>query len=97
MFIGEFGCVIPLLLQAYPPSVKLPNSTYWERVFVKLPFKSRSNEYQRVAADEGEQSKADIGETLAGWRMCLMWFPAFFDSQCERSASSSRQSAERLS
>jgi hypothetical protein len=87
MFIGEFGCVLPLLYQCYGKSETMPDSTYLERILARLPIRQpRKREgYQQVASDEGENvntpPKVEIGETLAGWRMLLMWFPAFFDSK----------------
>jgi hypothetical protein len=34
------------------------------------------HQYAPVGEDEGEEE-----ETLSGWRMGWMWFPAFFDSE----------------
>lgn len=46
--------------------------------------KAKPHEYTHVAGDEDEDVVAE--ETLTGWRMCWMWFPAFFDSEshCEQ-------------
>ncbi|AFR98691.1 integral membrane protein [Cryptococcus neoformans C23] len=72
MFIGEFMCGIPLLWAYY----KNRNAT-----------KTRPEGYSRVATDEVENEEEehplghhhDQGQLLSGWRMCLLWFPAFFD------------------
>lgn len=75
MFIGEFMCGIPLLWAYY----KNRNAT-----------KTRPEGYSRVATDEVENEEEehplghhhDQGQLMSGWRMCLLWFPAFFDSEC---------------
>ncbi|ODO09915.1 hypothetical protein I350_02138 [Cryptococcus amylolentus CBS 6273] len=64
MFIGEFGCCLPLLWSYYHGPTTQPE------------------EYSRVDDHLEEDSEAedeDAGHVLQGWRMCWMWFPAFFD------------------
>ncbi|KAE8542190.1 hypothetical protein D1P53_001675 [Cryptococcus gattii VGV] len=70
MFIGEFMCGLPLL---------------WAYYKKRKAMKTRSEGYSRVATEENEEEHHllghhhDHGQLLSGWRMCWLWFPAFFD------------------
>lgn len=72
MFIGEFGCVIPLL---------------WQSQTRRRRRKALAAGYQAVPTDDGDvDGEAGGGEVegglnpLTGFAVCWMWFPAFFDS-----------------
>ncbi|ADV25777.1 integral membrane protein [Cryptococcus gattii Ru294] len=70
MFIGEFMCGLPLL---------------WAYYKKRKAMKARSEGYSRVATEENEEEHHllghhhDHGQLLSGWKMCWLWFPAFFD------------------
>lgn len=72
MFIGEFMCGLPLL---------------WAYYKKRKAVKTRPEGYSRVATEESEEEHHllghhhDHGQLLSGWRMCWLWFPAFFDSE----------------
>ena len=73
MFIGEFGCVIPLL---------------WQSQTRRRRRKALAAGYQAVPANADDADDADIEpreaearlNPLTGLAVCWMWFPAFFDS-----------------
>ena len=75
MFIGEFGCVIPLL---------------WQSQTLRRRRKARAQGYQAIpqngdATEEQEEevtgeAEGDGVKPLTGLAVCWMWFPAFFDS-----------------
>ena len=73
MFIGEFGCCLPLIWRYFTSNPK------------RSPFSKATNDsqgYTQVAQDEGEPTPAmDVDEHLTGWRIGLLWFPAFCDSE----------------
>ncbi|TYJ56468.1 hypothetical protein B9479_002871 [Cryptococcus floricola] len=90
MFIGEFGCCLPLLWSYYHGREKKtssgPQASVFSRIVARLPLGSgpttQPEEYSRVDDHFEEDSEAedeDAGHVLQGWRMCWMWFPAFFD------------------
>jgi hypothetical protein len=73
MFIGEFGCVIPLL---------------WQSQTRRRRRKALAAGYQALATDEhaedgvaGEEVGQPALNPLTGFAVCWMWFPAFFDSE----------------
>jgi hypothetical protein len=69
MFIGEFLCCIPLVWQ-------YARSSQQGTVFSRIAriWEPRPAGYAPVGEEEED-------ETLCGWRMCWMWFPALFDSE----------------
>jgi hypothetical protein len=90
MFIGEFLCIIPLLWQHLQDSTKNeappPDASIFTRIIARVSLRTApggQHGYTHVAGDEDdEEPEADDSdvERLTGWRMCWMWFPAFFDS-----------------
>jgi len=96
MFIGEFFCCIPLLwayFNAKPKGALNPQASVFTRILSRIPLGTGStttpNDYTPVLADEDSSEDGEdedelvqrrLDNTLSGWRMCLMWFPAFFDS-----------------
>ena len=73
MFIGEFGCVIPLL---------------WQSQTLRRRRKALAAGYQAVATDEhagadeeAQEEQESALNPLTGFAVCWMWFPAFFDSK----------------
>lgn len=106
MFIGEFLCVIPLLISYHSkqqrqrkllPGSAVNQASVFTRILARLPLGTGStahpNGYAAVGEEEAEEEdelldehddvamKPDQGDTLSGWRVCWMWFPAFFDSE----------------
>ncbi|ORX37175.1 hypothetical protein BD324DRAFT_625068 [Kockovaella imperatae] len=83
MFIGELGCGLPLLYRCIVQATKRKDGkSFPGRVLAAWPGDgSASTEgYNQVAQDEGEVApKPDFEERLTGWKVCLLWFPAFFD------------------
>jgi cbb3-type cytochrome oxidase subunit 3 len=74
MFIGEFGCCIPIIY------------AYLRKKSKKASAAKYSILTQDDAADDGtsdvdEVVEAEVPNALSGTRMLWMWFPAFFDSQ----------------
>lgn len=97
MFIAEFSCIIPLIITTWRSSSPNPAPTGDVSIISKLTARLRPGAgpgnapqgYSQVASDEdvGEETvKVDSEQPLAGWAMCWMWFPAFFDSE-DRSVS----------
>ncbi len=87
MFIGEFGCCIPLLYTYFTTQTKsnaiTPEASILTRILARLP--GNATGYTHVPAeDDSDEDEAvailELDDTLSGWRMCWMWFPAFFDS-----------------
>ena len=75
MFIGEFGCCLPLIWRYFTSGAK-------GSPFSKASSDSRG--YTAVAQDDGETAPVtdgEVGQQLTGWRICLLWFPAFCDSE----------------
>jgi hypothetical protein len=106
MFIGEFLCVIPLLISYHteqqrqrklPQGSTVNQASVFTRILARLPLGTGStahpNGYAAVGEEEADEedelldehddvaTKLDHGDTLSGWRVCWMWFPAFFDSE----------------
>ncbi|KAK4688383.1 hypothetical protein P7C73_g1737, partial [Tremellales sp. Uapishka_1] len=92
MFIGEFFCCLPLIWRYYSkpskPDVLPPQASMFTRILARLPYGPSSTVpegygYLGTEEDEeeteGDSVKLEIDDTLSGWRVCWMWFPAFFD------------------
>lgn len=69
MFVGEFLCCIPLIWT-------YARSSQEGSTFSRISKIWKGNEYTLVGEDDEE-----VEDSLTGWRMCWMWFPAFFDSE----------------
>ncbi|WVQ65327.1 uncharacterized protein L199_003503 [Kwoniella botswanensis] len=86
MFAGEFLCFIPLLLSYHNRANKViapPQASMFTRILARLPLGQRSGHYETLDEedDENQPLLASVSEDklLTGWRVCWMWFPAFFD------------------
>ncbi|KAK6907786.1 hypothetical protein I203_101787 [Kwoniella mangroviensis CBS 8507] len=86
MFAGEFLCFIPLLLSYHNRADKViapPQASMFTRILARLPLGQRSGPYEALDEEEDENQPliASVSEDklLTGWRVCWMWFPAFFD------------------
>ena len=97
MFVGEFLCVLGLAWTSYSKSKKLsstqPQVSIFTRIMARLPVGTVTPSYHPVGQDDDSSEvedevpeelgvKLDEDNALTGWRMLLMWFPAFFDSMC---------------
>ena len=93
MFIGAFVCCLPLLWTYYvnpaTSSALPPQASLFTRILSRFPRSTStipsSEGYTAISPDEDENSDSDpvvleLDDTLRGWRVCWMWFPAFFDS-----------------
>ena len=97
MFIGEFGCCIPLIWRYYTTPTKTnalpPQASVFTRILARLPLgtgpTTAPDEYRPVAETEDSSDDDDVvvsirlepNDALTGCRVCWMWFPAFFDSK----------------
>lgn len=93
MFIGEFLCCLPLIWSQLARHYKedkngsLKDQVLW--VLGRTP--DERGQYQSLGAsgddideDGGEHGERHVmSDSLTGRRMLWMWFPAFFDSECD--------------
>jgi hypothetical protein len=92
MFVGEFLCCVPLLWKYRHTPAKTtalgPDASLFTRILARVPLgtgPSAPQSYTHVAGYESddqddESAVVQLDDTLSGWRVCWMWFPAFFDS-----------------
>lgn len=69
MFIGEFFCCLPLIWKYFSQ----------KRQGTESMFASENAEENRLL--DGGSIDVEDDNALKGWRVCWMWFPAFFDSE----------------
>jgi hypothetical protein len=81
-------------MTAKPKADKDPQASVFTRILSRIPLGTAStttpNQYAPVhddddSSEDGEEDDEAVrwqavDNSLSGWRMCLMWFPAFFDS-----------------
>ncbi|EIW67703.1 integral membrane protein [Tremella mesenterica] len=66
MFVGEALCVIPLLWTFYARKRRISGQV-------------TQDDDSSIDDDTAESFFIDSDRSLTGWRVCWMWFPAFFD------------------
>jgi hypothetical protein len=93
MFIGEFLCIIPLLLLSRKRTTRQvqPQASVFTRILARMPLGTGPTAgYEAVEegdtdedghVDEDEDEVLGLDDALTGWRVCWMWFPAFCDSR----------------
>ena len=90
MFIGEVGCGLVLVWRCFAlASQQRDDRSLIRRAIALWPGDASHTEgYDQVAQDEGEEvPKPEAEDRLTGWRVCLLWFPAFCDSELLASVS----------
>lgn len=79
MFIGEFLCCLPLIWGLLSRPGK-EGETVASRLFGIFGYGNTRGDYRPVD-DQAEENEDLSEDALTGWRVCWMWFPAFFDSE----------------
>jgi len=81
-------------MTAKPKADKDPQASVFTRILSRIPLGTAStttpNQYAPVLGEDDSSEDGDeeddharwqqVDNSLSGWRMGLMWFPAFFDS-----------------